>query len=217
MELTWYGLGCFRIAERGYPAIVIDPFVEEETGLSLPKGRADIVISSVLMDAPEEVHWKGLRGVTHTLAGPGEYEIGGVFVTGIMTFRDCKRGMELGQNIVYSINVNGVVICHLGELGSTPTQAQIEAMGEVNVLLVPVGIPNELNPMLASEVVSLIEPDIVVPMHYTTPGLLSERGTVSRFLKEMGVAESNALPSLKVSSGGESEETQVILMEPQIS
>ncbi|MBN2002324.1 MAG: MBL fold metallo-hydrolase [Anaerolineae bacterium] len=217
MELTWYGLGCFRIVERGYPAIVMDPFVEEETGLSLPKGRADIVTSSILMDEPETAHWRGLRNVTHTLAGPGEYEIGGVFITGIMTLRDRKRETESGQNIVYSVNVNGVVVCHLGELGSTPTQAQIEAMGEVNVLLVPVGIPNELNPTLASEIVSLIEPDIVVPMHYETPGLLSKRGSVSRFLKEMGVAESSALSSLKVSSGIESEETQVVLLEPQIS
>lgn len=217
MELTWYGLGCFRIVERGYPALVTDPFVEEETGLSLPKARADIITSSILMDEPEKTHWKGLRGVTYTVAGPGEYEIGGIFITGISTFRDHKHGAESGQNVVYSINVNGVVICHLGELGSTPTQAQIEAMGDVNILLVPVGIPNELNPMLASEIVSLIEPDIVVPMHYMTPGLLSERGTVSRFLKEMGVAESNALASLKLSSGVESEETQVILLEPQIS
>ncbi len=217
MELTWYGLGCFRIVERGYPALVTDPFVEEETGLTLPKARADVVTSSILMDEPENIRWKGLRGVTHTLAGPGEYEIGGIFIAGISTFRDHKHETDSGQNIVYSINVNGVVICHLGELGSTPTQAQIEAMGRVNVLLVPVGIPNELNPMLASEIVSLIEPDIVVPMHYATPGLLSERGTVSRFLKEMGVAESSALSSLKVTSGIESEETQVILLEPQIS
>ena len=215
MELTWYGLGCFRIVERGYPAIVTDPFDEEESGLTLPRARAEIVTSSKFVDEPEKARWKGLRGVSRTLAGPGEYEVGGVFVTGIATYRDRKQGAELGQNVVYSINVNGVVVCHLGELGNTPTQVQVEAMGPVNVLLIPVGIPGGMTPAMASEVVSLIEPDIVVPMDYRVPGLRLTRNPVTRFLKEMGAAQGTPVPSLKVAPGTVAEETQVMLLEPQ--
>ncbi len=216
MELTWYGLGCFRIVERGYPAVVMDPFNEEESGLVLPRTRADIVTSSALFDDPQQARWKGLRGVSHTLAGPGEYEIGGLFITGVATFRDHKRGAEAGQNIVFSVNVNGVVVCHLGELGHTPTQAQVEAMGSVNVLLIPVGLPGGLVPAMASEIVSLVEPDIVVPMNYMTPGLTLTRNPVDRFLKEMGVTWGDPQPNLKVLSGSSgAEETQVVLLEPQ--
>ncbi|HQE93641.1 MAG TPA: MBL fold metallo-hydrolase [Anaerolineae bacterium] len=216
MELTWYGLGCFRITERGYPAVVMDPFNEEETGLVLPRSRAEIVTSSLLLDDPKEAHWKGLRGVSRTLAGPGEYEIGGLFIAGVATFRDRKHGAERGQNVVFAVNVNGVVVCHLGELGHTPTQAQVEALGSVHVLLIPVGLPGGLNPAMASEIVSLIEPDIVVPMNYHTPGLRLSRNPVDRFLKEMGVTWGDAQPSLKVlpdASGAE--ETQVVLLQPQ--
>ncbi len=216
MELTWYGLGCFRIIERGYPAVVMDPFNEEETGLVLPRSRSEIVTSSVLLDEPQQARWKGLRGVSRTLAGPGEYEIGGVFITGVATFRDRKHGAEAGQNIAYAVNVNGVVVCHLGEIGHTPSQAQVEALGSVNVLLIPVGVPGGLTPAMASEIVSLIEPDIVVPMNYHTPGLRLKRNPVDRFLKEMGVTWGDAQPSLKVLSAGvEAEETQVVLLQPQ--
>jgi len=215
MELTWYGLGCFRISERGYPTVLTDPFDEERAELALPRARADIVTSSWFIDEPENARWKGIRGVSHTIAGPGEYEIGGIFLAGVATFRDRKRGTLLGQNIVYSFNVNGVVVCHLGELGSTPTQAQIEAMGRVNVLLIPVGIPDGLSLTMASEIISLIEPDIVVPMHYKTSDSQTKRMPVTRFLKEMGVAQSNPEPMLKLSSGTIPEEPQIVLLEPQ--
>ncbi len=216
MELTWYGLGCFRIVERGYPAVVMDPFNEEETGLVLPRSRAEIVTTSEMLDEPHLARWKGLRGISRTLAGPGEYEIGGLFITGVATFRDHKRGAEAGQNIVFSVNVNGVVVCHLGELAHTPTQAQVEAMGSVNVLLIPVGIPGGLVPAMASEIISMVEPDIVVPMNYKTPNLKSSRNPVNRFLKEMGVTWGDPQPSLKVLAGSsDAEETQVVLLEPQ--
>ncbi len=213
MELTWYGLGCFRIVERGYPAIVTDPFDVEETGLTLPRSRTPVVLSSTLLDEPEKVRWRGLRGVAHTLAGPGEYEIGGVFITGIVSYKDRKRGAQLGQNVIYTIEINGAVVCHLGELGHVLTQAQVEAIGPVNVLLIPVGIVNGLTPAMASEIVSLVEPDVVVPMQYKTPGLKVERRSVHRFLKEMGVAQATPVPTLKVSVGRAAEETRVVLME----
>jgi hypothetical protein len=216
MELTWYGLGCFRIVERGFPAVVMEPFNEEETGLILPRSRAEIVTSSVLLDEPQQARWKGLRSISRTLAAPGEYEIGGLFITAVATFRDHKRGAEAGQNVVFSVNVNGVVVCHLGELGHTPTQTQVEAMGSVNVLLIPVGLPGGLVPAMASEIISMVEPDIVVPMNYKTPGLKLSRNPVDRFLKEMGVTWGDPQPSLKVLSGGSgAEETQVVLLEPQ--
>jgi L-ascorbate metabolism protein UlaG (beta-lactamase superfamily) len=217
MELVWYGLGCFRINDRGFPAVVTDPFSEEEVGLTLPKNRSEIVTSSILLEEPRKVHWKGMRGVSHTLAAPGEYEIGGVFITGIATFRDRKRGAQSGENVVYAINMNDVVVCHLGELGHVPTQTQVETMGAVDVLLVPVGIPGGLTPSMASEVVSMVEPGYVIPMNYKFPGLSVPRNSEKRFLKEMGVARGEEQESFKLSSGSVPDETQVVLLRPQVS
>lgn len=215
MELTWYGLGCFRIVERGYPAVMTDPFAEEDSGLLLPKVRADIVVSSEVLDEPENCVWKGLRNVNRTLAGPGEYEIGGLFITGVATRRNRQHSAESELNVVYAIDCNDVVVCHLGELAHPLTQTQVETLGRINVLLIPVGLPGGLTPAMASEIISSVEPDVVIPMNYQIPGLQINRNPVNRFLKEMGVAQANTEPSLKLSASNIPEEPVVMLLEPQ--
>ena len=214
MEMIWHGLGCFRLSERGYPSVVTEPFDAREVGLSLPRARADIVTSSTLIDDPSDQRWPGLRGVTRTVAAPGEYEIGGVFITGVPSSRGRKRGEGAGENIIYTVNFDGVVVCHLGKLGRPPSQALVEKFGRIDVLLVPVGIPGALTDAMASEAVSLIEPDVVIPMEYKVPGLTVERKPVTGFLKEMGVTHPTTLSSLKVSRGAGAEETQIVLLEP---
>jgi L-ascorbate metabolism protein UlaG (beta-lactamase superfamily) len=214
MEMTWYGLGCVRLTERGFPAVVTEPFEARSVGLSLPRARADIVTFSTLIDDPTDKRWPGLHGVSRTVAAPGEYEIGGVFITGVPSPRSRKRGVGVGENIVYTIAFGGVVVCHLGQLGRPPSQQQVEQFGRVDVLLVPVGIPGALTDAMASETVSLIGPEIVVPIEYKIPGLTVNRKPVAGFLKEMGVAEATTLSSLRISSGADAEETQIVLLEP---
>jgi L-ascorbate metabolism protein UlaG (beta-lactamase superfamily) len=218
MEITWYGLGCFCLAERGYPTIVTDPFDPSETGLQLPQVATDIVTWSPRLEDPQDARWPGLRepgplSSIHTLALPGEYEIGGVFITGIASAGVGPHAAA--RNIIFAINYGGVVVGHLGQLGRTPSQAQVEALGRVSVLLIPVGLPGGLTMAMASETVSLVEPDIVIPMQVRTPGLLVEREGVEGFLKEMGVTQPAATPVLKVTAGSESEEIQILLLEPR--
>lgn len=215
MELTWYGLGCFRVSERGYPSVVMDPLDPDETGLGLGGLQAELVTTSRLMDDPRVLVWPHVRGVTRTIASPGEYEIGGVFVTGVACPPVDANSAPDRENVIYTVGYGNVVVCHLGELQRTPTQAQVEAIGPVTVLLVPVGVPGGLTPAMASETVSLIEPEIVIPMQYDVPGLKVVRSSLDAFLKEMGVSEITPLTSLKVIDGVESEETQVIVLEPQ--
>ncbi len=216
MEITWYGLGCFRIAERGYPAVITDPFDEDKTGYTLPRVRAEIVSLSTPLEDATKVRWRGFRGVQRTLASPGEYEIGGLFVTGVSSYRDTKKGTLRGENIIYTFEVNGFSVCHLGELGHVLNQSRIEAIGNVNVLLIPVGLEEGLTPSMASEVVSLIEPNIVIPTNYQTPGLKIKRKSANRFLKEMGITSAPTEAVLKLTSGNIPEATTVIVLEPQI-
>ncbi len=225
MEITWYGLGCFRLRGEGLPPVVFDPFNEMETGLTLPKAPAGIVVSSVLINEPDLTRWESLRGVNRIIAGPGEYEIGGVFITGVASARarseDNNKKKTAAQNghmqIIYTVDVQDVSVAHLGEIGRVPTQAEVEVLGRVNVLLVPVGIPGGMTPAKASEAVSLIEPDIVIPMHYQIPGLKVQRKSVQGFLKEMGLGESKPLNSLRLSASSIPEDLQIVMLEPQRS
>ena len=212
MEINWYGQTCFRIAERGLATVVTDPYAPD-TGMTLPRPRADIL--TVSYDDPQCNYTSGVRGPYKLIDGPGEYEIGGVFVTGIATFADGKSGTLRGLNTVFTFDFSGLTICHLGHLGHVPTQAQVEDLGTVNILLVPVGGAGSLTPDQASEVISLFEPSIVVPMYYKIPELKAKLGTLDRFLKEMGVEKVDSEEMLKVDRGDLSDETQVVVLRPR--
>ena len=212
MEITWYGQTCFRLSERGLATVVTDPH-PPEIGLTFPRSRAHIV--TVSYDDDQCRYTSGVRGPFKLLDGPGEYEIGDVFVTGISTFADSKRGASRGLNTVFTFNFSGLTICHLGRLGHVPTQSQVENVGTVNVLLVPVGGSGSLTPARASEVISLFEPNIVIPMHYKVPGLQVKLGTLNPFLKEMGLEKIGTQETIKVVSSNLSEETQIVVLEPK--
>ena len=212
MEITWYGQTCFRLSERGLANVVTDP-CSPDIGFTFPKPSAQIV--TVSYDDATCRYTSGVRGPFKLLDGPGEYEIGGVFVTSIATFADGKRGAARGLNNVFTFDFGGITVCHLGLLGHVPTQSQVESLGTVNVLLVPVGGGGSLTPARASEVISLFEPSIVIPMYYKIKGLTLKLGTLEGFLKEMGLEKIDAQEVLKVSQSDLSEETQVVVLEPR--
>jgi L-ascorbate metabolism protein UlaG (beta-lactamase superfamily) len=212
MEIIWYGQTCFRLSERGLATVITDPY-PPDVGLTLPRTRAHIITAS--HDDPQCRYTSGVRGPYKLLDDPGEYEIGGVFITGIATFADGKRGATRGLNTVFTFNFGGLTVCHLGRLGHVPAQSQVESLGAVNVLLVPVGGGGSLSPARASEVISLFEPDLVVPMFYKVQGLKVNLGTLNRFLKELGLDKVDSQEMLKASQSNLSEETQVIVLEPK--
>jgi L-ascorbate metabolism protein UlaG (beta-lactamase superfamily) len=221
MEITWFGHSCFRLVERGMASVVTDPY-DESLGYPALRLKADIVTISHL--APGHSNIEAVKGETRALRGPGEYEIGGVFITGIPTVmtqsesaKKKKPAVDTKSNTVFVFDYDGLTVCHLGDLDHVPTQAQIEALGAVNVALVPVGGGGGLNAAQAAEVVSLLEPSIVVPMHYRTDGGSHDLEPVSKFLKEMGLGATKPEPGLKVTRTSLPEETHVMLLECKTS
>ncbi|MFQ5436438.1 MAG: MBL fold metallo-hydrolase [Anaerolineae bacterium] len=209
MEITWYGLSCFRISERKQATVVTDPY-NGKVGLPALKLKADVVTSS--HDAAGHNYAKAVTGYKHALDGPGEYEIGGVFITGIATAS--KNGN--GRNVIYLFDYNGLTVAHVGDIQTVPKQTQIEALEQVNILLVPVGGGNSLNASQASELTSMLEPSIVIPMHYRHPQLNMELESVDRFLKEMGATEPREENNLKISASSLPEETEIVLLTPRL-
>jgi L-ascorbate metabolism protein UlaG (beta-lactamase superfamily) len=214
MELTWYGHSCFRMVERGLASVVTDPY-DDSIGYAALKLKADIV--TVSHDAPGHNYLEAVKGAdTHAITGPGEFEIGGVFITGLPTTpasASAKKKEDARRNTLYVFDFDGLTVCHLGDLAHVPTQAQIEDLGSVDVALVPVGGGGGLNAAQAAEVVSLLEPSIVVPMHYKTEATTLKLDSVSKFLKEMGLSAPKPEPSLKVSKSSLPDETHVTLLE----
>ena len=209
MQITWYGHSCFRLRSRS-GTVVTDPY-GGDIGYRLPKLRADVV--TVTHDHPDHANVKAVKGKPRVISGPGEYEIKGVFVIGIPTYSRNKAKQEGIRNTMYLFDFSGITVCHLGDLRRVPTQSQVEEMGDVDVLLVPVGGGSTLGAAEASEVISLVEPRIVIPMHYKTEQLRGLKlQPVDQFLKEMGVKEVVPQDVLKIKKSGLPSETQVMVM-----
>ncbi len=212
VEITRLGHSCFRLRDRA-ATVVTDPY-GKDLGLNLVRVRADIV--TVSHDADDHNYVKGVKGDFQVLSGPGEYEVSSVFVTGLELRGDRKAKKEAAapRNTVFLFEFDDLTVCHLGDLNLVPTQAQVEeALGEVDVLLIPVGGSESLNASQAAEVVSLLEPRIVIPMHFHTPDITLKLDPVGKFLKEMGLDKVAPQELLKVGRSSLPEETQVVLLE----
>jgi len=209
MEIDWFGHACFRLRGRE-GTVITDPY-SKEIGLSFARPRGDIV--TVSHDHPGHAYVQGVKGDPKVITGPGEYEIKNIFVSGIRTAHDKKNGKERGANTVYVFDMDGLTICHLGDLGHVPVQAQTEAFGNVNILLIPVGGVSTIHAGDAAEIVGQLEPQIVIPMHFQHPDLQFKLDPVAKFFKEMGIKATDATPSLKVTKDSLPSETQVVLLE----
>lgn len=211
MEITWYGHSCFRIMERGKASVVTDPYDHNAVGYTPLKLRADIV--SISQDQPGHNFVSAVKGKPFLIKGPGEFETGGVFITAVQTDGRGKKKSNEPPNILYVFDYESVTVAHLGDLRSVPSQTDIEALGQVNVALVPVGGGNGLIAAKAGEVVSMLEPGIVIPMHFGTPDTTVNLAPLSKFLKEMGAGEPTPEPVLKISRSTIPSETRVVVLD----
>jgi len=180
-------------------SVVTDPYDPEVVGHDPGKLRADVV--TVSCDKPAHNHVKAVRGAALEITGPGEYEVGGVFVTGLLIDgKSKKKNPDELRNTIYVFEYNGLSIVHLGELNNVPSQTEVEGLGEVNIALIPVGGMTSLNAAKAAEVISLLEPSIVIPMHYGMRESLIKLDPLSKFLKEMGLNEVETEETIKFTS-----------------
>jgi L-ascorbate metabolism protein UlaG (beta-lactamase superfamily) len=209
MEISWLGHSCFRI-KGSQATIITDPY-SPELGYSLGKPTARIV--TVSHEHAGHSYVQGIGGEPRLVTSPGEYEISGVLIIGIATYHDAEEGRSRGKNTVYLIQVDEVVVCHLGDLGHVLTAGQVEEMGNVDVLLLPVGGVSTINAPLAAEVVRQLEPKVVIPMHYQTPALKWKLEPVGRFLKEIGVEEIKSQPKLSLTKASLPDSTRVFLLD----
>jgi L-ascorbate metabolism protein UlaG (beta-lactamase superfamily) len=182
MEITWLGHSCFRI--KGKQATVITDPYSPDTGYTLGKQSADIV--TVSHQHPGHSYTAGVNSDPHLVKGPGEYEISNVLVIGLASYHDGEKGNLKGKNTIYLIEMDDITICHLGDLGHPLTENQTEEMGNVDILMLPVGGVSTINASAAAAIVRQIEPKIVLPMHYGTPSLTRTLDPVDKFLKEIG-------------------------------
>lgn len=208
MDITWFGKNCFRMTERSHTSVVTDPH-KPAKGASELKLRADLVTVS---HEPSRHNVDQIKDHHYVISGPGEYEVGDLFVTGIpLHIHDAETDRVL-DNVAYFFEFsNNLSVLHLGRLRQIPEQSKFEQLDEVNVLLLPVlggaALPNEQ----LAELISLIEPNFVIPMFRARGGGAGE-ALIDGFLKTLGVGKIEAAHTLRVTASQLPEQTQVALL-----
>ena len=204
MEITWYGHSCFRITERGFATVVTDPFDSAVVGYNPLKLKAEIV--TVSCNDLGHNNLSAVKGDAFEITGQGEYERGGVFITGIQTTPHSQDGKAL-RNTLYVLDYGKLTILHLGQVNHVPSQSLIEELGNINFALVPVGEGGALNASKAA-----------IPMHYETPYSKLELDPLSKFLKEMGITSLETMETYKLAGNVAfpEEETHVIALDPKL-
>ncbi len=216
-DIQYLGHSCFRL--RGRDGIVLTDPYDRSVGRDLGRPTAHIVtISHHHPDHDNVGAVRPARDRVMVIDGPGEYEVGGILITGVRTFHDKRKGAELGRNTVYVIHLDDIVFCHLGDLAHELTAQQLEEIGSVDVLFVPVGGGEAIGPAEATLVISQIEPRIVIPMHYAAEGQSAmDLAPLDRFLHELGIKEHTPEERLSLNAGnlpGDDEQTRIVVMRP---
>lgn len=187
MIITWQGHSCFKLQDKVSAdgiTVVTDPF-SKDTGLKVPSFEADIV--TVSHDHDDHNNVSALRGNPFVINRAGEYDVKGVFIEGVDSYHDGINGKERGENIIYRIEIDDISVVHLGDLGQTLDDAQLEKLAGTDILMIPVGGHYTLDAKKAVEVISQVEPRIVIPMHYRHPDVKFDLDEVDKFIKELGL------------------------------
>ncbi len=217
MKISWAGQSCFKIVfpkKKGEPVnLIIDPF-DEKSGLKFSTFSADILL--VTHDHYDHSNTKGVKGDYFLINSPGEYEIKKVHITGIDSYHDDSQGEERGKNTIYTIEAEGIRICHLGDLGQKQlTDSQIEKIGNVDVLMIPVGGKYTISAHESHSIISQIEPKMVIPMHYKIPGLKVELDGLEDFFKVMGQNSIETQSKITIKKDNLSKDkTEIVVLEP---
>ena len=189
MHISWLGHSCFKIQDKvgsDGVTLITDPFSTQAVGLKEPKSEADIV--TISHDHPDHNNLKAIKGSPFVIQSPGEYDVKGVSIVGVDSFHDDEKGKKRGKNTIYWMEIEGVSVVHLGDLGYVPESKELEKIPNCDILLIPVGGKYTLGAGKAVELVNQIEPRIVIPMHYKTKGVtIDDIEGVDRFVKELGV------------------------------
>jgi len=206
MEITWLGHASFRL--RGKDATIVCDPTPRKGGSKL---TADVVTVSHAHPGHNQTALVG--GEPRVFRGPGEYEVKGIHILGVPTFHDAEKGKKRGKNTAYIVDIDDVVVAHLGDLGHVLSSEQAADFRNVDVLLIPVGGVVTIDAAQAAEVISLVEPRIVIPMHYRLKDQESTLETADKFLREMGASDVEPQARFSAVKTTLPEGPQVVLLE----
>ena len=210
MEITWLGHSSVCINSRD-EILITDPFDTSHNGM-MPSRKSDIV--TVSNSDPKYSTTKAISGNPYIVNGPGEYEIGQYYITGIATQLDALRE-EI--NVVYTIRAEGLVICQLGGLNQKLTSAQLDQLRQANILLAPIAKSSSLAHETLQEIISAIQPRILIPLEYIEENDDGTPTGLDTFLTNTGTIDAIGINRLNIDETKLPAELKIQILNPQNS
>lgn len=210
MKIRWLGHACFLLESQDGTKIVTDPF-DGSVGYKMPMLEADIV--SVSHDHYDHNYVEGVQGDPQIIRSAGEYTIGNVKIKGVPAYHDEVKGAKRGTNIIFNFDIDGIKVCHVGDLGHLLSKSQLEEVGHVDVLLIPVGGIFTLDAEGAAAAVEQFSPKIIIPMHFRTPAVSMPIDPVDVFLEKMGYGEQLDSDTIEITAEDIGNERRIIVLD----
>ncbi len=214
MQLTWLGHSAFHLHSGG-TVLMTDPF-PSSLGLRVPDALSNPNVVTISNAHPNHSATKGLGQHVTVLTEAGDYEVANLQIRGLRTPLSPSGSVQAVRewNTIFVIRIEGMTVCHLGDLAAMLTSRQIEEVSSPDVLLLPVGGHCTIAPAIAAELANAIAPRIVVPMHYAHPAIDVDLDPLSPFLREMGLRETEAQPRLELTKSSLPGESQLVGLQP---
>lgn len=217
MKIKWYGHAAFYLASEKGLRIIIDPYEPGGFGGAIGYGpitdEADVVLVS--HDHADHNYVKGIPGRPQIIKGPGTHRVQDWQVRGIAAYHDEGKGSQRGGNTIFCFSLDEIRICHLGDLGHIPTAEQVKEIGQVDLLLIPVGGVYTIDPTQARQTIQKINPLIAIPMHFKTPRCGFPLANVEEFTKGKKVTTQSG-SELKISKESLPKEPEIIVLQPAL-
>lgn len=218
MKIIWYGQGCFQMVLKGEGksriTVVIDPF-DSRVKLKAPWKKADVLL--ITQQGEESGEIKSAQAQPFLIIGPGEYEIKSIFIQGIAVPCEEHKDQKQKGSTIFTMRAEGMQLCHLGAFCQGElTLQQLDKIGDVDVLMIPIGGVSGINKRQVLKIISQIEPRIVIPMHYQIPGPRTRQKTLDEFLKAFGIESivPQSMISIKTKDLPKEDETKVLVLKP---
>ncbi|NLZ54107.1 MAG: MBL fold metallo-hydrolase [Thermoanaerobacteraceae bacterium] len=209
MKIRWFGHACFLLESQDGTKIVTDPF-DGSVGYKIPMLEADIV--TVSHDHYDHNYVEGVQGDPEVIKSPGELTIGSINIKGVPAYHDEVKGAKRGPNIIFTFDIDGIKVCHLGDLGHLLSKTQLEDIGDVDVLLIPVGGTFTLDAEGAAAAIEQFSPKIIIPMHFKTPAVSMPIDPVDIFLEKMGHGEQLDSHTIEITTEDIGDEPRIIVL-----
>lgn len=217
MKVKWYGHAAFYfVSEKGL-RLIIDPYEPGGFGGAIGYGpitdEAEVVLVS--HDHADHNYVKGLSGKPQIIKGKGTHRYKDLEIRGIPAFHDEGKGSQRGENTIFCFTLDEIKVCHLGDLGHIPQEEQLSQMGQVDLLLIPVGGVYTIDPAQATKALEKIRPKLAIPMHYKTPRCGFPLATVEEFTKGK-VVKTLPASELQISKKDLPESLEIIVLKPAL-